>query len=305
MPQQINVQPEFLPKREMKRALLVLLFAFCPVRAAGAQHVSSLSAAVGAVTQDNAEVTASFAVSAGVDWWLPWLLVVETSVANLHQDSLVGTQRNVSLALLVTTELFGLDYTLVGAGFSLHDNRRDFVAAPDTRHLRVHDTLLLGLQVPVAGRGVTIEVLGRTDSETLGGARNTRLTGSLGVRYQPRFPNTLVRGEPQPAKVVAARAAVWNDVLMQLILLQQGLESFTRIKEIETGIELEFDQTAVTLYDDVAKAARVLAAAQPPVMLTVFAPNAGRVGAAATAGSFPAERMRLQRDERVFLRVER
>jgi hypothetical protein len=114
-----------------------------------------------------------------------------------------------------------------------------------------------------------------------------------------------VRGEPQPAKVVGARAAVWNDVLMQLILLQQGLESFTRIKEIATGIELEFDQTAVTLYDDVAKAARVLAAAQPPVVLTVFAPNAGRVGAAATAGSFPAERMRLQRDARVFLRVER
>jgi hypothetical protein len=305
MPQQLNVQREFLPKREMKRALLLILIASCPVRAACAQRVSSLSAAVGAVTQDDAEVTATFAASAGVDWWLPWLLVVETSVANLQQDSLVGTQRNVSLALLVTSELFGLNYTLVGAGFSLHKNRRDFVAAADTRHLRVHDTVLLGLQVPVAGRGVTIEILGRADSETFGGARNTRLAGSLGVRYQPRIPNTLVRGEPQPAKVVGARAAVWNDVLMQLILLQQGLESFTRIKEIETGIELEFDQTAVTLYDDVAKAARVLAAAQPPVVLTVFAPNAGRVGAAATAGSFPAERMRLQRDARVFLRVER
>jgi hypothetical protein len=60
----------------------------------------------------------------------------------------------------------------------------------------------------------------------------------------------------------------------------------------------------VTLYDDIARVGRVLAAADPPVIVTVFAPNAGRAGAAATAGSFPAERLRLQRHTRTYLRVE-
>ncbi len=92
---------------------------------------------------------------------------------------------------------------------------------------------------------------------------------------------------------------------MQLVLLQQNLESFSRIRQIESGIELEFENSRITLYDDIAKVGRVLAAADPPVNVVVFAPNSGRVGAAVTAGGFPPERLRLESHNRVFLRVTR
>jgi hypothetical protein len=155
------------------------------------------------------------------------------------------------------------------------------------------------LRLPLAGPGVLLELLARADALE----PQPQFSAFLGVSVRPGLPNTLLLGEPATPAHVAARA-VWNDVVMQLVLLQQELESFTRIREIETGIDLEFDQRSVTLYDDVARVARVLAAADPPVVVTVFAPNAGRAGAAVTAGSFPAERLRLQRDERVYLRVE-
>jgi hypothetical protein len=191
-------------------------------------------------------------------------------------------------------------YLLLAAGPSLHSQHRDLVFAADERERRFAATGVIALRLPIAGEGVAIELLGRADALD----PSPQFSAHFGVRVRPGMRNTLTLGEPMSPTRVAEHRAVWNDVLMQLILLQQSLESFSRIREIETGIELEFDQSEVTLYDDIARVARVLAAADPPVIVSVFAPNAGRAGAAVTAGSFPAERLRLQRDTRVYLRVE-
>jgi hypothetical protein len=271
----------------------------CSVQAAPAQRLSSYSAAAGAAFQEDARTTAAFSVSAGVHWLLPWMTMLQQSVAELKSDSLAGTVRDVSLAVLPIWEPWDGRIAL-GVGGSLHQLRREHINMPDLRDTRAAVTGIAGLRLPLAGAGVLLELLGRADALD----PTPQFSAFLGVRVRAGVPNTLRLGEPATPARVAARA-VWNDVVMQLVLLQQDLESFTRIREIETGIELEFDQRAFTLYDDIAKAARVLAAADPPVLVTVFAPNAGRAGAAVTAGSFPAERLRLQRDTRVYLRVER
>ena len=280
------------------RLLPAFVLLFCSVHALPAQRLSSYSVGVGAAFQADTRVTAAFALSAGVQWYVPWLAVLQRSVAELEADSADGTLRDVSLALLpVWQPLRGR--LALGLGAALHQLHRERSAAADERHTRVAPTGVVGLRVPLAGEGVLLELLARADALD----PEPQLSAFFGVRVRPGSPNTLQLGEPVTPARVAARA-VWNDVLMQLIVLQQELESFTRIREIESGIDLEFDLRVVTLYDDIARVARVLTAADPPVMITVFAPNAGRAGAAATAGSFPAERLRLQRDERVYLRVE-
>ena len=280
------------------RLPLALVMLLCSAPALSAQRLSSYGVGIGAALQEDARATVAFAVSAGVQWYVPWLTILQRSLAELDTDSAGGTVHDVSLALLPLWQpLHGR--VALGVGASLHDVRRDFAHAPDDRRTRVALTGVAGLRLPLAGEGVLVELLARADALD----PEPQLSGLFGVRIRPGLPNTLQVGEPATPARAAARA-VWNDVLMQLILLQQELESFTRIREIETGIELEFDQRHVTLYDDIARAARVLAAAEPPVMVTIFAPNAGRAGAAATAGSFPAERLRLQRDTRVYLRVE-
>ena len=280
------------------RLPLACALLLCSAPTLFAQRLSSYGAGVGAALQADARTTVAFAVSAGVQWYIPWLTILQRSLAELDTDSASGTVHDISLALLPLWQPLRGRVAL-GVGASLHDVRRDFTAASDDRRTRVALTGVAGLRLPLAGEGVLVELLARADALE----PEPQLSGVLGVRIRPGLPNTLQLGEPATPARVAARA-VWNDVLMQLILLQQELESFTRIREIETGIELEFDQRHVTLYDDIARVARVLAAAEPPVMVTVFAPNAGRAGAAATAGSFPAERLRLQRDTRVYLRVE-
>jgi hypothetical protein len=263
-----------------------------------AQRLASYGVAAGAAFQDDARASAAFSLSAGVHWYLPWLFMLQRSVAELEGDSAGGTLRDVSLALLPVWQPLDARIAL-GVGASLYSLRRELIGAPDERNTRVALTGVAALRLPLAGDGVLLELLARADALE----PEPQLSALLGVRVRPGVPNTLRLGEPAtPAR--AAERAVWNDVLMQLVLLQQELESFTRIREIETGIELEFDQRSVTLYDDIARVARVLAAADPPVVVTVFAPNAGRAGAAVTAGSFPAERLRLQREDRVFLRVE-
>ncbi len=284
----------------MPRVLFMLFVSIGFAQPAAAQRITSFGLGTGAVTQSDARTTAGFTLSAGLQWRLPWLMLLQTSVAELHADSTRGTVRDVSLAVLPSWEIAG-HRLLLAAGPSLHNLQRDVVDAGHSRRVRVAVTAIAGIRLSLAGRGLMLELLARADALQ----PEPQFSGLLGVRVHPGLPNTLRRGEAEPEPQVTARAAVWNDVLMQLILLQHGLESFTRIREIETGIELEFDQTAITLYDDIAKAARVLAAADPPVVISVFAPQAGRAGAAVTAGSFPAERMRMQRDDRVFLRVER
>jgi hypothetical protein len=271
----------------------------CSAGTAHAQRLSSLGLAAGAVLQDDARATAAFTGSAGIHWIIPWTTVLQRSVADLEEDAGTGTLHDVSFAVLPSWEPWQ-GRILLSAGPSLHAVRHDYVNGPDESRARIAATGLAGLRLPVAGVGVNVELLARADVMEPA----TQFSALFGMRIRPGIANTLVLGEPRAPAQVAARRAIWNDVLMQLILLQQSLESFTRIKEVETGIELEFDQRPVTLYDDIARVARVLAAADPPVMVTVFAPNAGRVGAAVTAGSFPAERLRLQRDSRVYLRVE-
>jgi predicted sugar kinase len=209
----------------------------------------------------------------------------------------VGTERDVSLALMPLWQPFG-GRLFAGVGAALNERRVQLVDAPDSRETRVHAVAIAGIRLPIAGEGLAIELTGRADQHD-----KTAMSALFGVRVRFGATRNLQFGEPtRPA--LAARAAVWNDVLMQLILLQQNLESFTRIKEIQTGIELEFDMGSLTLWDDVARVGRVLAAAQPPVTVTTFGPNAGRVAAAVTAGSFPPERLKLQRADRVYLRVE-
>jgi hypothetical protein len=281
------------------RRLLILITLFCCVKPANAQRLSSYGVAAGAAVQNDARATAVFSLSAGVHWLVPWLAMLHRSVADLEGDSGVGTLRDVSLALLPSWEPWG-GRLLFAVGPSVHALRRDLVLASDDDHTRIALTGVTGVRLPLAGEGVLIELLARADALD----PQPQYVAILGVRVRPGLPNTLMLGEPRAPARIAEHAAVWNDVLMQVILLQQNLESFTRIKEIETGIELEFDQSVITLYDDIATVARVLAAADPPVLVTVFAPNAGRAGAAVTAGAFPAERLRLQRDTRVYLRVE-
>ncbi|HET9438685.1 MAG TPA: hypothetical protein VFO52_00855 [Longimicrobiales bacterium] len=271
---------------------------FACVRVGHAQHLTSYGIGAGVTTQSAAQPTAAFALSAGVRWQLPWLALFQRSVADLKGDA-GGTLRATSLALMPALELWH-SRILLAAGPSLHARREERFGASDASRTRAAPTGAAALRLPIAGEGVAIELLARADlldSDDI-------FTGIFGVRIKPGLPRTLTRGEPIPARLSVERAAVWNDVIMQLVLLQQSLESFTRIRELENGIDLEFDQRSVTLYDDVARVARVLAAADPPVALTVYAPNAGRVGAAVTAGSFPAERLRLQRESRVYLRVE-
>ncbi len=272
----------------------------CSAEAMPAQRVTSYGIAVGVAFQDDAHATAAFNVSGSVYWRLPWLAMVQRSMAELQGDSTGGTLRDVSLALLPAWEPFG-GRVLLAAGPSLHALRRDVLRQADGGETRFAFTAVAGARLPIAGDGAMIELFARGDAlEPI-----PQFSVLFGVRIRPGVPNTLMLGEPlSPARVAQHRAA-WNDVLMQLILLQQSLESFTRIRELETGIDLEFDQRTVTLYDDLARVARVLAAADPPVTVTVFAPNAGRAAAAVTAGSFPAERLRMQRDARIYLRVGR
>jgi hypothetical protein len=270
----------------------------CCVNAASAQRLTSFTVGAGAVGQADAVTTAAFAGGAGIDWEIPWLVIVQRSVADLKSDTVPGTLRVCSIALMPALEPLG-GYVLLATGPSLHHQNRDVIGPLDDSRIRMAWTGVVGFRIPIAGKGVSLELIARADAIK----PEPQFSGLFGVHVRRGVPHTLVRGEPVPPRAVAASAAAWNDVLMQLILLQQSLESFDRIKEIENGIELQFDLGAVTLYDDVAKAARVLAAADPPVTITVFAPNAGRTGAAVTAGSFPAERLRFQRDDRVYLRV--
>ena len=287
-----------MPKGGSLRRLLVLLL-LSSAGPAHAQRLSSLGLAAGAVLQDDARATAAFTVSAGIHWVIPWTTLLQGSVADLEENAGIGTLHDVSFAVLPSWEPWQ-GRLLLSAGPSLHAVSHDYVHGPDESRARIAATGIAGLRLPVAGAGVNLELLARADvMEPV-----AQFSALFGMRIRLGLANTLILGEPRAPAQVAARRAIWNDVLMQLILLQQSLESFTRIKEVETGIELEFDQRQVTLYDDIARVARVLAAADPPVMVTVFAPNAGRVGAAVTAGSFPAERLRLQRDSRVYLRVE-
>ena len=249
--------------------------------------------------QEDTRATAAFTVSAGVQWGVPWIVLLQRSLAELESEDDEATLEDISLAVLPSVELWR-KRILLAAGPSLHATRRDFVAAADEARKRVVATGVAGLRLPIAGEGLVVEVMARADALE----PSTQFSALFGLRIRPGVGNTLSLGEPHVPALVAEQRAIWNDVLMQLILLQQSLESFTRIKDIETGIELEFDQSVVTVYDDIARVARVLAAADPPVIVTVFAPNAGRAGAAITAGSFPAERLRLQRATRTYLRVE-
>ncbi|HEX6064989.1 MAG TPA: hypothetical protein VFZ04_12250, partial [Longimicrobiales bacterium] len=73
---------------------------FCSAHALPAQHLSSYSVGVGAAFQADTRVTAAFALSAGVQWYVPWLVALQRSVAELETDSAAGTLRDVSLALL-------------------------------------------------------------------------------------------------------------------------------------------------------------------------------------------------------------
>jgi hypothetical protein len=278
---------------------LIVLLVLSATAPASAQRLTSYSAGAGVTTDRTIHPTAAFSLSAGFDWGWSWLAVFQRSVADLKPEP-GGTKRTSALTLGPSAR-FG-KYIMIGAGASLFSIDEAWSDSTRERNTAVWGTALAALQLPIAGEGVSLELLGRSDYNF----RDAEfpLTVTLGVRVRPDAPKTLTRGEPTPQRMTAERAAVWNDVIMQLILLEQSLESFERIREIETGIELEFDQREVTLYDDVARVARVLAAADPPVFITVFAPNAGRTAAAATAGSFPPERIRLQRENRVYLRVE-
>ena len=287
-----------LPKGDGLR-LLLLTCLLCNTGVAHAQRLTGYGIAAGSVWQHDTRATAAFTASASVQWGLPWIALLQRSLAELESQSDEATLQDISLAVLPSLELWR-KRILLAAGPSLHATRRDFVAAADETRKRVVATGVTGLRLPIAGEGVAVELMARADA--LG--PSAQFSGLFGLRIRPGAGNTLSLGEPRVPTIVAEQRAIWNDVLMQLILLQQNLESFTRIKEIETGIELEFDQVVVTVYDDIARVGRVLAAADPPVTVTVFAPNAGRAGAAVTAGSFPAERLRLQRSARTYLRVE-
>ncbi len=287
-----------MPKGEKLRPLLFICF-FCGAGVAQAQRLTSYGVAAGAVWQEDTRATAAFTASATVQWGLPWVVLLQRSLAELESDGDDATLQDISLAVLPSVELWRKRILLAG-GPSLHAIRRDFVDASDETRKSVVATGVAGLRLPIAGEGVAVELMARADALE----PSTQFSALFALRVRPGVRNTLSLGEPRVPTIVAEQRAIWNDVLMQLILLQQNLESFTRIREIETGIELEFDQSVVTLYDDIARVGRVLAAADPPVIVTVFAPNAGRAGAAATAGSFPAERLRLQRHTRTYLRVE-
>lgn len=282
----------------MKLPLALAVGLICCANTAAAQRLASATLSTGALSQANLTTTAAFAVTAGVHWHIPWLVVMQRSVADLEGETITGTLGDFSLAFMPAVEPLG-GYVVLAGGPSVHRQELDRIGDVDEQHTRFAWTGVIGLRIPVAGRGVSLELTARADAIQ----PDPQFAGLFGVHIRRGVANTLVRGEPIPPRAGAATAAVWNDVLMQLILLQQNLESFDRIKEIENGIELEFDLGARTLYDDVARAARVLAAAVPPVTITVFAPNAGRTAAAVTAGSFPAERLKLQRDDRVYLRV--
>jgi hypothetical protein len=282
------------------RVLLMAVLLFCCADVARAQRVTSYGIGVGGTYEEDARATAAFSMSGSVHWWIPWLGILQRTVAELNGNAAGGTVRDVSFALMPAWEPAG-GRLVLAAGGSLHSLHRELLQLPDVHETRPAFTAAAGLRVPFAGDGVLLELLARAD--LLNPA--PQFSAVFGVRVRPGLPNTLTRGERLSAARVAAHQAVWNDVLMQLILLQQNLESFTRIRELETGIDLEFNERTVTMYDDLARVARVLAAADPPVTVTVFAPNSGRAAAAVTAGSFPAERLHMQRDTRVYLRVER
>lgn len=280
----------------MRSVALVSLLIFCSTSRVEAQF-ESVGLATGWHYSEATRPTAAFAASAGVHAGVSWLLLLQRSLAELDSDSVVGNERDISLALMPVWQPFG-GRIFAGIGVALNERRVQLIDAPDTRKTGVRAVATAGMRLPIAGEGLAIELTGRADHH-----ENVTVTALFGVRARFGAIRNLQFGEPAtPAS--ATGAAVWNDVLMQLILLQQSLESFTRIKEIETGIELEFEMGHVTLWDDVAKVGRVLAAAQPPVTVTTFGPNAGRVAAAVTAGTFPPERLKLQRADRVYLRVE-
>jgi hypothetical protein len=269
---------------------------FCAAEAT-AQRVTSLGLAVGPTSGDRLEPTAAFTASVGFDLQFQWLLALYRSVGE-HSTSPAGTQRDVSVALMMTAPLGSR--VLVGAGPSVHALREDGVDGRHERKTKLGVASMAGWHVPIAGPGIALELAGRVDHF----AGQITLAALFGVRVHPGSPNTLRLGEPPVPPQVPSRATAWNDVLMQLILLEQELDSFTRIREIETGVELQFEQGSVTLYDDVAHLAAVLNAADPPVRVTVFGPNAARVAAALTSASFPQQRTRIESGSRVFLRVE-
>ena len=287
-----------MPKgASLRRLLIALVVTIISAGQAPAQQLTSLGLATGAMFSKETEPTAAFSASATLRAGSSWLVVAGRTFADVKAP-VPATQRDVSIAVMAMFPHVEARVFMAG-GASLSKRSLERVAADDETRRRLGGVVIAGVRLPIAGDGVLLELAGRTDAQ-----KTMQHTGLLGVRVRLGVRNALTLGEPQPTPEIAARRAMWNEVLMQLILLQGSLESFTRIKEIETGIELEFDATRVTLWDDVAKTGRVLAAADPPVVITAFGPNPGRVAAAVTAGSFPAERMRLQEAERVYLRVE-
>lgn len=285
-------------QRLMKRRFITLMALLCWPLPAQAQRLASVGLATGLHVSDDTEPTAAFSGSLTVEYRLHWLVTLQRTVAEYARNT--GTQRSLSIAVTPIWEPWG-GRAFIGAGATLHGVRVDRTNGVHEQSNYIGLSAVAGMRAYVAGPGLSLELSGRGDA--LNGQR--QLSALFGMRYRPQLPNTLTRGEPSDKPVPTLVASAWQDVLMQLILLQQNLETFTRIREIETGIELEFESGRVTLYDDIAKVARVLAATDPPVNVTVFAPNAGRVGAAVTAGSFPPERLRLEQNSRVFLRVER
>ncbi|HEY0809473.1 MAG TPA: hypothetical protein VGD49_04890 [Longimicrobiales bacterium] len=281
----------------MRRLLLGLITILYSPAFAAAQGIQSAGVAAGVHYTEDTRPTAAFAASASVRFGISWLFALQRSLADLETDTIAGTERDISVAVLPVWQPLG-GRVFLGAGAALTARRMLYVGASDTRDTRVRGVAIAGIRIPVAGEGLALELSGRADQYD-----PISFAGLFGMRVRFGAARNWQLGEPLPPATVT-RAAVWNDVLMQLILLQQNLESFTRIKEIETGIELEFESGSVTLWDDVAKVGRVLAAADPPVIVTAFGPNAGRVAAAVTAGTFPPERLKLQRNDRVYLRVE-
>ena len=107
------------------RLPLALVMLLCSAPALSAQRLSSYGVGIGAALQEDARATVAFAVSAGVQWYVPWLTILQRSLAELDTDSAGGTVHDVSLALLPLWQpLHGR--VALGVGASLHDVRRDF-----------------------------------------------------------------------------------------------------------------------------------------------------------------------------------
>src|SRR5687767_4548628 len=119
---QINESSTICQKAGMRRLLLGLITILYSPMFAAAQDIQSAGVAAGVHYTEDTRTTAAFAASASVRFGISWLFALQRSLADLETDTIAGTERDISLAVLPVWQPFG-GRIFLGAGAALTARR--------------------------------------------------------------------------------------------------------------------------------------------------------------------------------------